>query len=343
MKTMRLALIGFGNVGQEFAKILLEKREEWQAAYGYDFSVVAVATGRKGNLVNPEGIDLKRALQDIALQERFAAGNPDGAKTSSLEMAGLEFVDVIIETTPLDIQGGQPAISHIREALERGKHVITTNKGPIAFAYKELTSLAKAVDRFFLFEGTVLDGAPVYNLVRETLLGCTITGISGILNGTTNYILTQMEEGESFAKALQTAQKFGWAEADPSMDIEGWDAAVKVTALMNVLMDADMRPQDVNRTGIEAISADTLQAARAKGQTIKLLCEGYEEGGTLVGKVAPALLGQEHPLAHIRGTTSALTLKTDFAGNLTIEIDEPKIRQTAYAVVVDLLTIAKRT
>lgn len=341
MKTMRLALIGFGNVGQEFMKILLEKRAEWALEYGYDFPVVAVATKRKGNLVNGQGIDLRRAVDEITGEESFSPDNPDGAEISSLEIAGLDFVDIVIETTPLDIQGGQPAVDHIREALQRGKHVITTNKGPIAFAYKELTSLAAAMGRFFLFEGTVLDGAPVFNLVRETLLGCRITGISGILNGTTNYIMTQMEEGESFAKALQTAQEYGWAEAEPSMDIDGWDAAVKVTALMNVLLDADMRPQDVDRTGIGAVSSDTLEAAKAQGQTIKLLCEGYEREGKMVGKVAPTLLPQDHPLAHIRGTTSALTLETDFTGQLTIEIREPKIRQTAYAVVADLLTIAK--
>jgi len=338
---MRLALIGFGNVGQEFARILLERREEWARDYRHDFRVTAVTTRTRGCLVNPEGVDLERAFQNLREEGRFASGNPDRAEISSLEAAALDCVDVVIETTTLDITGGRPARDHIRTALSRGKHAITTNKGPIAFAYRELKALAASSGRRFLFEGTVLDGAPVFNLVRETLPGCKVTGVSGILNGTTNYILTRMEAGDSFAAALATAQQHGWAEADSSMDIDGWDAAVKVTALMNVLMDASITPQDIDRQGIGRITREDVEKARAQDLTIKLLCQGSFREGKTQGRVAPVWLPLDHPLAHIRGTSSALTLYTDLAGALTIEIHEPQIRETAYAVVADLLTIVR--
>lgn len=339
---MRLALIGFGNVAQEFARILLEKEKEWAVEYDEGFRVVAVSTRGKGSLVNPEGIDLRRALLDLHEGGSFSPENPDRARVSSLDIIGLDFVDAIIETTTLDIAGGQPATDHLRSALSRGKHAITTNKGPIAFAYRDLQALAASVGKAFLFEGTVLDGAPVFNLVRENLPGCRITGFSGILNGTTNYILTRMEEGEGFAAALETAQKYGWAEADPSMDIDGWDAAVKVTALLNVLMGAGITPGDIDRQGIGGITLETVREARSRGQAIRLLCEGALVEGKPVGRVAPVHLPADHALAQIRGTSSALTLKTDLAGELTVQIREPKIRETAYAVVADLLTVARR-
>lgn len=341
MNSLRLALIGFGNVGREFSRILLEKENEWRSAYHCGFTVTAVATQSRGCLLNPAGVDLNRALREIEESGRFAASNPDYSEINPEEMTTLEFVDIVVEITTLNIEGGTPAVTHIRSALNHGKHVITANKGPIAFAYQELKTLAAMEKRYFLFEGTVMDGAPVFNLARETLLGCAITGITGILNGTTNFILTAMEEGSSFDDALKTAQKYGWAEADPSMDIDGWDAAVKVSALMNVLMNASMIPQDIERSGIRGVTQKDLAAAKAGGETIKLLCQGYSKDGIWTGKVAPVLIPLDHPLAHVRGTTSALTLQTDLAGEITIEIKDPKIRQTAYALVTDLLTITK--
>jgi homoserine dehydrogenase len=342
MPELKLALLGFGSVGQEFCRILNEQNERWAADYGFSYKVVALATRSRGTLFDETGINLKRALEEITVNGSFSGSNPAYSQVSPIAIAASASVDIVFEITTLNIEDGEPATAHITTALEHGKHVITANKGPIAFNFDKLESLAEKKDRHFLFEGTVMDGCPVFNLVRETLPGCRVTGFSGILNGTTNYILCEMAAGKSFESALQTAQKMGWAEADPSHDLDGWDAAAKTAALLNVLMDAKTTPLQIARTGVSAISAEMIAAAAAGGKVIKLLCEGYLDNGNARGKVAPVTLDRSHPLARISGTTSALTIETDFAGKLTIEIEEPKIKQTAYALISDLLTIAKR-
>jgi homoserine dehydrogenase len=342
MQELRLALLGFGSVGQEFCRILIEQNERWAADYGFSYKVVALATRSRGTLFDEKGINLERALGEIAANGCFKSDNPAYSQINPIAITALACVDLVIEITTLNIKNGEPATTHIAAALENGKHVITANKGPIAFNFHKLKSLAEKRGRHFLFEGTVMDGAPVFNLVRETLPGCKVTGFSGILNSTTNYILCEMAAGKSFESALQTAQKMGWAEADPSHDLDGWDAAAKTAALLNVLMDAQTTPLQIERTGVSAISAEMITAAAAGGKVIKLLCEGYMVNGTAQGRVAPVTLDRDHPMARIGGTTSALTIETDFAGKLTMEIEEPKIEQTAYALISDLLTIAKR-
>ena len=341
MHNLNIALIGFGSVGQEFSRILIECEKEWAEHYGCSCKVVAIITRSKGSLLNKAGVDLKRTLREIKDNGRFSPDNPDQSTLSTAEIIAHKDVDLVIEITTLNIENGQPASDHIAGALKNGKHVITANKGPIAFHYRELKQLAEKENRYFYFEGTVMDGAPVFNLLRETLPGCRVTGFSGILTGTTNFILCEMAAGNSFEASLQTAQKMGWAEADPSLDLDGWDSAAKTAALLNVLMDAAITPHDVERTGISKISIEMIEAASAEGKVIKLLCEGFISGGTPHGKVAPVAIAQTHPLAHISGTSSTLTIETDFTGRLTIEIEEPKIHQTAYALVSDLLTIAK--
>ncbi len=342
MPELRLALLGFGSVGQEFCRILKEQNERWAADYGFSYKVVAIATRSRGTLFDEKGINLESALEEIAANGCFTSDNPAYSQINPIAITALTCVDLVFEITTLNIKDGEPATAHITAALENGKHVITANKGPIAFNFHKLKSLAENRDRHFLFEGTVMDGAPVFNLVRETLPGCRVTGFSGILNGTTNYILCEMAAGISFETALQRAQQMGWAEADPSHDLDGWDAAAKTAALLNVLMGAKTNPLQIARTGVSAISAEMIADATAGGKVIKLLCEGYMVNGAARGRVAPVTLGRSHPLARISGTTSALTIETDFAGKLTIEIEDPKIEQTAYALISDLLTIATR-
>jgi homoserine dehydrogenase len=341
MPDLNLALIGFGNVGQEFCRILIERGRELLELYGFKCNVVAVNTRSKGSLLNKAGVDLNRALTNIKDKGRFLPDNPDFNPVTTAEIITRKDVDLIVEITTLNIENGQPAADHIAGALKNGKNVITANKGPIAFHYHDLKQLAEKEKRCFLFEGAVMDCAPVFNLVRETLPGCRITGFRGILNSTTNYILTEMAGGINFSTALQKAQELGFAEADPALDIEGWDAAAKVAALINVLLDAKITPPEIDRTGIGQITERDLEQARADNRVIRLLCEGYREGSSIHGKVAPAAIPFTDPLAHIEGTASTLTLNTDLAGKITIGIDDPQIRQTAYALLSDLLTIAK--
>ena len=340
MKTIRLALLGFGNAGQAFARLLMEKQEELTSTLDTRVLVSAIATHRKGTLLaeGPEGLNLAELLQELEQTGRFSR---DEGKTA-LQVAEEADYDILVELTPLDIFSGEPAISHIKAGLNRGKHVITANKGPVAWAYRELKDLAarKGVD--FLCETTVMDGTPVFNLVRETLPFCRVTEISGILNTTTNFILEEMEAGQSFEEALEEGRRRGFVEADPSADLEGWDAAAKVTALMNVLMDAGITPLQIDRKGIGGITAEMLKEAAARGKSIKLLCRGWMEDGIPYGKVGPEEVDRKSLMAVIDGTSSVVSIQTDLMGKLSVLEHNPEIEQTAFGIFTDLIAIAKR-
>ena len=340
MKTIRLALLGFGNAGQAFARLLMEKQEELTSTLDTRVLVSAIATHRKGTLLaeGPEGLNLAELLQELEETGRFSR---DEGKTA-LQVAEEADYDILVELTPLDIFSGEPAISHIKAGLNRGKHVITANKGPVAWAYRELKDLAarKGVD--FLCETTVMDGTPVFNLVRETLPFCRVTEISGILNTTTNFILEEMEAGQSFEEALEEGRRRGFVEADPSADLEGWDAAAKVTALMNVLMDARITPLEIDRKGIGGITAEMLKEAAARGKSIKLLCRGWMEDGIPYGKVEPEEVDHKSLMAVIDGTSSVVSIQTDLMGKLSVLEHNPEIEQTAFGIFTDLIAIAKR-
>ncbi|MDP2873357.1 MAG: homoserine dehydrogenase, partial [Bacillota bacterium] len=231
--------------------------------------------------------------------------------------------------------------AHIEAALRSGKHVVTANKGPIAWDYDRLSRLAADCGRRLLFEATVMDGAPVFNLARNCLRVCQVTSISGILNSTTNVILEKMGEGLTFAAALAAAQAMGVAEADPALDIDGHDSAAKLAALANVLMGAGMTPVAIGRNGIRHISLDDIAAAAAQGKTIKLLCEAWHTaGGEFQACIRPQALPAGHPYSGVAGTSSILTLQTDLLGRLTITEQSPGLEQTAYGVLADLVEIA---
>jgi homoserine dehydrogenase len=248
---------------------------------------------------------------------------------------------VVVEMTPLNISTGEPALTHIQTALSADRHVITLNKGPIARAYRDLRDLADNRGKRLLFEGTVMDGFPVFNLVRDTLPGCRILGFRGILNSTTNYILGEMEWGKSFSEALTKAQRLGIAEADPDQDLEGWDAAAKTAALINVLMEGAVTPEKVAREGVRHLKSEDLEKARRQGKTLKLVCEARRTNGATQARVAPVPLPLSDPLARTEGTSSALTLFTHLMGPVTLFEENPGISQTAYAVLSDLLTLVR--
>lgn len=341
MKKIKLILIGFGCVGQEFARVLSEKHDKFSRCFGVEFSVTAITTGKRGSLVNPKGIDPESTLAWLHDHGSFT-GHLDFSELNSIQIIQSVEADVVVELSPLNITSGQPAIEHIVSALLSGKHVVTTNKGPIAHNYEALKKIAEETGKAFLFEGTVMDGTPIFNLVRETMMGCEITGVRGIFNGTTNYILTEMEKGRDFQTVLKEAQDFGWAEADPSMDVDGWDAAAKTAALMNVLMNANIKPGDVDRKGIRDIKSCELQELKARGKTIKLICEGYFKDGKPYARVSPEIIPFTDPLAVISDGSTAVTIISDFLKEITIVIKDPDLRQTAYAVIIDLLTLTKK-
>jgi homoserine dehydrogenase len=249
----------------------------------------------------------------------------------------------MVETTTLDVHDGRPAVTHVEEALRAGCHVVTANKGPAAFAYGRLRDLAARGGLSFLFEGAVMDGVPVFNLVRETLPAVDVLGFRGIVNSTTNHILTALEDGEEFEPALRRMQAEGIAEADPSLDVDGWDAAAKAAALANVLMDAGITPHAVDRTGIGASHAAAAREAKARGTRLRLLASAERCGdGRVSVAVRPVELPAADILAGLRGMQNALVLKTDILGDVAIAQLSGSLTMTAYALLSDLVTIQRR-
>jgi len=340
-----LALVGFGNVGRRFAR-LIEERRDWLALdYDLECRIVGVATRHHGAVFRDSGLDA------VGLAVQMEAGHPivDAANEASDSFdvirrlaAGDAPVKVLVETTTLDITAGQPAIDHVRAALQAGCHAVTANKGPAAFAYEELSALAVDRDRSFLFEGAVMDGVPIFNLVRETLPAVQITGFRGVVNSTTNHILSALEDGESFDSALERMQAAGIAEADPSLDVDGWDAAAKVAALANVFMRARMTPQAVEREGIGASTARQAMAAKARGARVRLVAAGRTTPDGVVTSVRPVELPDTDLLAGLRGMANALVLQTDLLGEIAICQMSGSLTQTAYALLSDLVTIRRR-
>lgn len=338
-KRLRLALLGFGNAGRAFAQLLLDHREAIRRRFGIDVVVTAIITGSRGALENGEGLDLQAALDRLEQDGLFLPEDPGYVSLNAMDAVARSEYDVAVELTPLNIFNGQPALDYIRTALGRGKHVITANKGPLAHGARELIGLARSNNVRFLHETTVMDGTPVFNLVEETLPFCTVTGVEGILNTTTNFVLEEMAQGRSLAEAMEEGRRRGFVEADPSLDIDGWDAAAKLTVLMNVLMGAELRPQDIDRTGIGAVTADAVKSAQDAGQVIKLVCRGFLENGAQKGVVAPERLDVTHPYASVSGTSSIVTLHTDLMGSISVTEHDPEIRQTGYGVFSDLIRL----
>jgi homoserine dehydrogenase len=306
-----IAIIGFGNVGRRFAELVEERREALARDHDLTCRIIGTATRTRGN-----------ALE--TLQQLADSGAP---------------LKVMIETTTLDIKAGEPAIQHVKLALANNCHVVTANKGPAAFAYRELASLAADRQRSFLFEGAVMDGIPIFNLVRETMPAVRIERFSGVVNSTTNEILTALESGDAFAPALERMQAAGIAEADPSLDLDGWDAAAKAAALSNVFLGARITPHDVDREGIGPATADRAREALRTGRRLRLVASGARGERT---KVALLELPHDTLLAGLRGTANALILDTDTLGRVAISQLDGGLTHTAYALLSDLITIRRR-
>jgi homoserine dehydrogenase len=332
----RLALLGYGNVARALVALLVRKQAELRAEYGFEWSIVAASSRRLGAALDPRGLDPDFLLRSASL------GPPlDAFELIARAAAGPPPADVLVELTVLDPHSGRPATDHVRAALTAGLHVVTANKGPLAFAYRELSALAAARGRRFLFESTVMDGAPIFSLARAGLRGATLSGFRGILNSTTNFILGRLEQGETLAAAVAAAQAIGIAEADPSNDLDGWDAAVKTVVLANVLMGADARPADVERTGIRSLDPAEVAAVPGAGARYKLICSATRsaDDGALALRVAPERVPLADPLARVEGTSSTLTLYSDVLPELTIVEGRPGVDTTAFGVLADILEI----
>jgi homoserine dehydrogenase len=339
-----LALVGFGHVGRRFARLLDERREALARDFDLDCRVTGIATRRHGALYNAEGLDAVAAARLIeaggSLVDPDATAGAAGVAGSHDVIARLAespaAVRVLVETTTLDITAAEPARSHVRSALAAGCHVVTANKGPVAFAYRELSALAAEGRVRFLFEGAVMDGVPVFNLVRETMPTVRIESFRGVVNSTTNHILTALEHGEEFAPALAHMQAAGVAEADASLDVDGWDAAAKAAALANVLLDQRVTPREVDRTGIGRDTASWAREAMSRACRVRLVASARRGSRPMV---RPEELPQDDLLAGLRGVANALILDTDTLGRVVICQLDGGLTHTAYALLSDLITI----
>jgi len=338
---LRALLIGFGNVGRQLARIVTLEREQFPNLQDLELSVVAVLTASRGSLANPTGVDLTRALYEIESEGRFSNLNPEFRGLHSMEAIEALDYDVLVELSTLNIEeSGNPALSYIEEALSRGKHCVTANKGPIAFAYSDLVVLAEAQDCALLFESTVMDGAPIFSVGREGLKGSEILELEGILNSTTNFVLSRMELGDSASQAVRLAQELGFAEADPNYDLEGWDAAVKICILANVLMGANLTPFDVEREGITTLTQRDIVATLKRGQHLKLVCRAWRELSGVRAEVQVRPVAHESLFGLTSGSASALRISTDLMGPITICQEEPTPYDTAYGVLSDLILVS---
>jgi homoserine dehydrogenase len=336
----KLALLGFGNVGRCLGELLLGKQAELKETCDITFTVVGIATGSKGRAINPAGLDLTKVLQAIKsgqTLEQFSTV-PSNDSIDFIKKSG---ADVLFENSPVNYATGLPAVDHIRTALELGMYVATANKGPVVHAWHELKALAKSKGRQFFHESTVMDGAPIFVLFRAALPVAKLISIRAILNSTTNLILSHMENGESFADAVRVAQNIGITETDPSGDIDGWDAAIKVAALSTVLMNIPVKPADINRTGIRGITPQMIAAAKADGKRYKLICTAERSGNGVRAKVAPELIPMASPFYSVEGTTSIIQFQTDVLGDLTLIETDPGPQTTAYGLLADFINAVR--
>ena len=340
----RIGLIGCGTVGQGLLEILESKREHLRDAYDFETRLVAVSDKLKGSLLIPEGIDIPKLLGILA-QGKPLSDYPADRRARIEILDPLDMIekceaDIIAEMTYTDIRTGEPATSYIRKALRLGKHVVTSNKGPAALHYRDLRDLARQNGLQFRIEGTVMSGTPVFDLFECGLAGNSIREIQGILNGTTNFILSKMEQdGMEYADALALAQKLGYAEANPTADVEGFDALAKVVILSNVLLGGSIGTGDVSRTGISAISRADVLAAKSQGLRYKLIGRTALVDGKIKASVSPVKLPLSDPLAGVMGAQNALTFDTDLMGKVTIQGAGAGKIETGYSILSDMLAI----
>lgn len=335
MTTYNLALLGFGNVGRALVRLLQAKRTELREKYRIEYRITGVAARRLGWLANPEGIN----VDALFLNEPIQTVSP--APTNITEWLQMAMADVLFENSSMNPYTGQPALDYIRTALQLGVHTVTANKGPVVYGYQELRDLAVSQGKRFLFEATVMGGAPIFSLFREALPGANLRRFRGILNSTTNLIITEMEQGLTFDQAVKKAQDLGIAETDPSFDVDGWDATVKVSALTTVLMDTPVKPQDVQREGIRGLTPEAVKVARAEGRPYKLVCQAERASGAVVASVRPEQVPLTDPLASVRGASSMIQFQTDTLYGLTLSEQDPDALTTAYGPLADFITIAR--
>ena len=334
-----LALIGFGGVNRALAELIDDRGPALADQLGFELRVVAITDLRLGSLMQADGIDLSEVLS-LEPGATFAGLVGGAAEPRNEHVIRNTTADTVVEATFTNPVDGEPAVSHVRWALESGKHVTTTNKGPVALAGAELRALADEHGVRFEHEGAVLSGTPILRLAERMFAGLRIDGVQGILNGTSNYVLGRMEAGLSLQQAVAEAQELGYAEADPTADIEGSDVQLKVVILANEVLGAAITTADVERRGLSALPADAVAEAARQGRRWKLIGSARRNAdGSIAASVEPVALPLEHPLAGVSGPTNAVSFDTDLLGTVTVSGPGAGRIETAYALLSDLIAI----
>lgn len=336
MKTQRLVLAGFGNIGQALAELIADGHPSATA-----LTITGVCDPKFGTVIQPSGIDAGALLAAVRDQSSFQGldGSTSGADVlAAIEASG---ADTLVELTFTDLETGEPATSHIRAALIRGMNVSTTNKGPIALHLGELENLAEANGVVLSYEGTVMSGTPAILVAARSIGAAGFSGLTGIVNGTTNYIITQMEQGVSYEGALTAAQDLGYAEADPSGDVDGHDAAGKLAILARVLAGVTIPLREVEQVSLTTLSAEQVKASLEEGRRWRHVAVLEPSDDDWNAVVAPRELDVDHPLASVTGATNALTFHTELLGDVTLVGPGAGRAETAYSVINDLRQIAE--
>jgi homoserine dehydrogenase len=320
---MKVALIGLGSVGRGVAGMIAKK--------DLGLTITGIADSKSG-FMDPAGIDIARVLAS-----KKKGGHCGDRNLTAADVIEKADYDALIEVTPTNALSGEPAIGYIKTALGRKKHVVTSNKGPIALAFKELRAMAQKNGVALRYEATVAGAIPVMHTIENGLAGNEILALYGVLNGTCNFILTRMAaEGLTYEQALMEAREMGYAEADPTYDVQGIDAAIKLVILANTIWGNGTKLGDVDRTGIDLLTPDALRLADEEGCTIRLIAEANPHRHLL--RVSPRILDKNHPLV-FEGTLNALTLETDMAKEITLIGRGAGSVETASAILGDLLYI----
>lgn len=340
MTEYKIALVGFGGVNRGLAQLVAERNACWQASLGFSLKIVGVSDIFLGSIVNRDGLDAAQLVALPAEKGAFAklhGGTAEAFTETVIKQSGADIVAEATFTNPVD---GEPATTFCRWALQSGIHVVTTNKGPIALHGSELKALALRNNVAFEYEGSVMSGTPVIRLARQALAGAEVQAFEGILNGTSNYVLTRMQEGLSFAAAVAQAQQLGYAEADPSADVDGYDVRLKVVILANELLNAQLQISDVACSGISNISAEDIATASRNGQCWKLIGAAQRQAdGSVQASAAARLLPLSHPLAGISGATNAVSFTTELVGAVTVSGPGAGKIETAFALLSDIVAI----
>ena len=337
-----IVFIGFGVVGTGLAEIMHNKKDYLKNKYGFEYNVLGVCDLIKGSIYDENGLDLEKVLK-LNKEKRKIIDYPAKEKgLKSVEMIKKPEVDIVVEVTPTNVKTGEPGLTHYRTALENKKHIVSTNKGPVALKYRELKEIADKNNVYLGFEGTVLSGTPAINLATRDLAGCEIKSIQGILNGTTNYILTKMEEGREYEDVLKEAQELGYAETDPTADVEAYDPLAKIVILANTVMEGNVDLNKVPREGITKITLEDVKRAKKNGKRIKLIGKAWREGGEVKAQIKPEEIPLTHPLANVMGVLNAITFETDVTGDVTIIGPGAGAYTAGYAMLTDMLEIHRR-